>query len=433
MRTRQFANVERIRSKERRLLEVLRRQEQQRVLSAFPKGILKNTPLSFTASIGGTTVTINAPLLAVVDVPQTTWVVDQGSPQDPTGGFADVVIEPGRQIGSLKSSQTISMAGKAANTYWVYVDHVLEEENPETRNPPGKYTDGGGVFTEHRAFYGYGSTTPNADGEPIPRNDYDASLSGQTVSEKVDRLEVKVVTKQGFNPGSATGTPLVEIGWDGNAITSTYTIAHVINFDQQVSDIKSQLTRIQALEALTGTGVGGHERRLDDAEDRLGDLESLTGDVPGGHERRLDSAEGRLTTVEGRATTVEGRATSLESRATSLEAATTDSAILQAAKNASPGNVLDAGSLLGLKVRAIVEHTLTGSLGAQSNETITITASGKGIKSGDWAMVMTDNASPQLQFRARVSSDNQVRLLIWNDDSASVSYNGTYKFIVFVG
>ena len=218
MRLRRHANTERLRSKELRLKEVLRRRDLALLLGMMPKGVL--TAVSHTSA--GTTTTIHAPLRALVATPQETWKVDFDMVPDPTGGFDDVVIPAGKQIGELATDQVVSFVGQPVGAYTVYAQHVLVDENPETREPPGKYAGGTGVFPEHRDFFGHGKP----DGTPIPREGYDSTLTPEVVSEAVDRLTIAFAPK-GSEPANAT--PLVEVIWNGTSIASSTVIARTLD------------------------------------------------------------------------------------------------------------------------------------------------------------------------------------------------------------
>lgn len=211
MRTRRYANVERIRSKERRLVEVLRRREAARTTAMLPRGFIGD--LVYTAVAGGTSATIHTPLLAVVDTAQEVWQVDFDAVPDPTGGFDDVTIEAGRQISELAADAVFSFAGKASGTYVLYAAHSLDDENSETRDPPGQYASGTGANAVHNAYYGLAHTV----GDPIPRDDYDNSLTSVAVSEAVDRLTITLALEASV---PAAATKLLKIVWSGTQITS---------------------------------------------------------------------------------------------------------------------------------------------------------------------------------------------------------------------
>lgn len=218
MRIRRFANTERIRSKERRLHQVLRRYDMALLLSTFPKGVIG--ALSHTTA--GTTSTIHTPLRVLVDTAQETWKVDFAPVPDPTGGFADVVIPAARQVGELASQVVLSFAGQAVGPYIVYAQHQLADENPEQRDPPGKYAGGTGVFAEHKSFYGYG----HSEGTPIPRDDYDSTLTPEVVSEAVDRLTINFTAE---NSVPSNATPLIRVVWNGASISSAEVVARTID------------------------------------------------------------------------------------------------------------------------------------------------------------------------------------------------------------
>lgn len=220
MRTRRFANSERIRAKERRLLEVLRRQQAALTLSAMPSGVLGS--LSYAAPIGSTTATIQAPLTMILPTAQESWVVDQDPVPDPTGGFDTVIIAPGKQIAELASSSVASFAGRPSGTYYVVARQTLVDENPETRNPPGKYAGGTGVYTEHETFFGHSQPL----GAPIPREGYDDTLSPEVVSEAVDRMTIDI------SSGTPTGrdVALLQVSWSGSSIISASDVSAKVDF-----------------------------------------------------------------------------------------------------------------------------------------------------------------------------------------------------------
>lgn len=228
MRTRRFADNELIRGKERRLLQVLARREMARTLSMLPRGIVGG--LSFSTPIGSNTITINAPLLALVESSAEMWTVDIATIPDPTGGFAPVEIEAGKQIGELANNTSVSLTGQPPGTYIVYAQHLPADENPETRTPPGKYAAGTGVYAEHRTFFGHSE----ADGTPIPREAYDDTLTPVVVSERVDRLTIGVATI-GSEPSGAT--PLLRIAWSGSAISAVENISRVLDFSMLFAHI----------------------------------------------------------------------------------------------------------------------------------------------------------------------------------------------------
>lgn len=204
MRTRRYANNERIRSKERRLLEVLRRLDSATLWGTFPPGVIGT--LQYLATASTHVVTVYAPLAAVVPTSAEQWVVDQDPTPSPTGGFADVTIPAACQVADLLQTTNVSLTGQPSGTYTLYAAHQVADENPETRNPPGKYASGGGVFTEHRAFFGY----VHSDGEPIPREEYDASLAPVAVSELRDRIILGFVSGTSWPANTA---PLLRIAY----------------------------------------------------------------------------------------------------------------------------------------------------------------------------------------------------------------------------
>lgn len=278
MRTRRFANNERIRSKERRLLEVERRRESARTLSALPKGILGT--LSHTTS--GTTSTINTPLLALVDTASENWQVDFASVPDPTGGFDDINIEAGKQIAELAAAQVLSFTGQALGTYIVYATHTLANENPETRNPPDKYAGGTGVFPEHRTFFGHGQ----ADGQPIPREGYDSTLSGETVSEAVDRLTVAYAVEASV---PANATPLLSVVWDGSAITNSTVIARSLDF----TDLYDHVGAGGGAHAVATTSVNGFMSAADKTK-----LDNHIGSGGNAHADATTSTDGFMSAAD---------------------------------------------------------------------------------------------------------------------------------------
>lgn len=230
MRTRRYANNERIRAKDRRLVEVLKRQDFARTLSMFPAGIVGS--LSHSTPIGSTTSTINTPLLALVNTAQETWKVDFATIPDPTGGYQDVTIEPGKQIGELETSQVISFTGRPSGNYIIYATHLPVNENPETRNPPGRYAGGTGVFPEHRAFFSHGQS----DGVPIPREAYDDTLTPEVISEHVDRLTISISPEASVPVGV---TRLLEVAWSGGSVTAVTNIAQALDINQLFNHIGS--------------------------------------------------------------------------------------------------------------------------------------------------------------------------------------------------
>lgn len=261
MRTRRFANTERIRSKERRLQEVLKRRDLALLLGTMPKGVL--TPVSHTTT--GTTSTVHAPLRALVATAQETWQVDFADVPDPTGGFEDVVIPAAKQIGELASDQVLSFAGQSVGTYVVYAQHKLADENPEQRDPPGKYAGGTGVFSEHRDFFNHGQ----ADGTPIPREGYDSTLTPETVSEAVDRLTIAFAAE---NSVPADATPLVRVIWNGSSISSSEVVARTLDITDLYSHIGSRGTNAHAVATTSVAGFmsAADKAKLDGAETGAG-------------------------------------------------------------------------------------------------------------------------------------------------------------------
>ena len=219
MRTRRFANTERIRSKERRLHQVNLRRDLALLHGVLPKGVLTDVLHTTT----GTTSTVHTPLRALVATAEETWRVDFADVPDPTGGFDDVVIPAGKQVGELASDATVSFAGQSVGDYVVYAQHSLVDENPETREPPGKYAGGTGVFPEHRAFFNHGK----ADGTPIPREGFDSTLQPETVSEAVDRLTIAFAA---VDDVPANATPLIRVTWNGTSVASSTVIARTLDF-----------------------------------------------------------------------------------------------------------------------------------------------------------------------------------------------------------
>lgn len=257
MRTRRFANNEKIRSKERRLLEVLRRKEQARTLSMLPKGVLGQ--LSHSTPLGGTSITINTPLLALVQTSQEIWQVDFDTVPDSTGGFGDVTIEAGKQIAELASQQVFSLTGQPVGNYVIYATHSPSNENPETRNPPGKYAGGTGVFTEHATFFGHGQTI----GDPIPREGYDDTLTPEVTSEHIDRLSINYAAEASV---PANATKLLLVVWNGSSITSTAILATTLDLQQLYDHIGSGgNAHAVATSALAGFLSAADKAKLDNA------------------------------------------------------------------------------------------------------------------------------------------------------------------------
>lgn len=218
MRTRRFANSEKIRSKDRRLHQVLKRRDFALLLKAMPKGVLD----AVSHTTAGTASTIHTPVRALVVTAEETWQVDFADTPDPTGGYDDVVIPAAKQIGELADDAVVSFVGQSVGTYIVYAQHDLEDENPEQRDPPGKFAGGTGSFTEHATFFGHG----NADGTPIPREGYDNTLSPEIISEAVDRLTIGFAS-EGAVPTNAT--PLVSVVWNGTSVVSSQVVARVLD------------------------------------------------------------------------------------------------------------------------------------------------------------------------------------------------------------
>jgi hypothetical protein len=251
MRVRRFANTERIRSKERRLGPVLHRRDLALLMGALPKGVL--TGVSHTTT--GTTSTVHTPLRALVDVAEETWRVDFADVPDPTGGFDDVVIPAGKQIGELKEDAVVSFAGQPVGTYVVYAQHSLEDENAEQRDPPGKYAGGTGVFPEHRTFFGHSQ----ADGTPIPREGYDSTLEPEVVSEAVDRLTIAYALAANV---PANATPLIEVVWDGTSVVSSEVIARELD----LTDLYDHIGAGDTAHAVATTTTAGFMSAADKAK-----------------------------------------------------------------------------------------------------------------------------------------------------------------------
>lgn len=244
MRTRRFADSELIRGKERRLLEVLRRQESARLFSMLPKGVIG--PFTHSTPVGSNSSTINAPLLVLVDTAAETWVVDQAAVPDPTGGFADVTIEAGRQIGELAANTALSFSGLPAGSYAIYATHDPKDENPETRQPPGKYAAGTGSFAEHRSFFGHSQS----DGVPIPRESYDNTLAPTVVSERVDRVALAIAPATAV---PSNGTILLRIGWNGSMVVAVTDASLRVD----LSDLYNHIGSGGAAHALATIGSAG--------------------------------------------------------------------------------------------------------------------------------------------------------------------------------
>ena len=243
MRTRRFANTERIRSKERRLHQVNLRRDLALLHSVLPKGVLTDVLHTTT----GTTSTIHTPLRALVVTAEETWRVDFAEVPDPTGGFDDVVIPPGKQVGELASDATVSFAGQPVGDYIVYAQHILVDENPETREPPGKYASGTGVFPEHRDFFGHGKP----DGTPIPRENFDSTLTPETVSEAVDRLTIAFAAVDSV---PANATPLIRVTWNGTSVVSSTVIARTLDFTTLYDHIGARGSDVHAVATTTTAG-----------------------------------------------------------------------------------------------------------------------------------------------------------------------------------
>lgn len=241
MRLRRYAKVQLLTAKELRLKEALRRRDLALLLSAYPTGILG--ALSYNQ--GATTITVNTPLRAIV--PTAEEVLSVISPgDDTTGGYTDVTIPAGRQIAELASNAAISFAGFASGTYTIYATHTTADENPVTQAPPGQNYGGPGAT---QAYIDFHELTGAATGDPVPRPDYDDSLSSEIVQELVDRLTITVTS--GTVPSS--GVPLLSVAWNGAAFTSVTEIARTVS-----------LANSAALEILnTLLGVDGANSGLD--------------------------------------------------------------------------------------------------------------------------------------------------------------------------
>lgn len=241
MRTRQFARVEKIRSKERNLLEVLRRQVTQQTLDLFPPSVHPGTPLQYNAPIGGTSVTIYAPLVVLAQAPTRTYVVDTAPSPDPTGGFAPVTIPASNALCELDTDTIVNFAGQPAGEYTVYAAHQIAQEHPETRHPPTIYAEGAGVNSAHRDFFGHSE----ADNTPIPREAYDPTLTPETISEWVDRVAIAITTGT-VGPHAR----LLIVNWNGSVITQVREPTNLY------ADMRAALARVTAAENTLGAHIG---------------------------------------------------------------------------------------------------------------------------------------------------------------------------------
>lgn len=241
MRTRQFARVEKIRSKERNLLEILRRQVTQQTLDLFPPSVHPGTPLQYNAPVGGTTVTIYSPLIVIAQAPTRTYVVDTAESPDPTGGFHPVTIPASNALCELADDVPINFAGQPAGEYTVFAAHQIAQEHPETRHPPTVYAEGAGVNPVHRDFFGHGEP----DNTPIPREAFDPTLTPETVSEWVDRVSIGISTTPGEQHAH-----LLRVSWNGSVITQVRLPTDLY------ADMRTAFTRIRTAEDALNSHIG---------------------------------------------------------------------------------------------------------------------------------------------------------------------------------